>query len=195
MSFLDSSVVPLALPGSTDLLLLFLTAQKGNPFLLAGCAIVGSVLGAYLTWKTGQKGGEAALQKRVPKRRLERISRWVENHSSLSVFLPAILPPPVPLMPLILAAGALGVSRKRFLLVFSAGRTLRYAFVAWLGVTYGHYVVRMWTRYLAKWSTPIMWAILALTIGGLAYGIYKWRQGGKQEQGTNRRQEPVTTGD
>ncbi len=130
----------------------------------------------------------------MSKRRLERISGWVENHSSLSVFLPAILPPPVPLMPLLLAAGALGVSRKRFLLVFSAGRTLRYALVAWLGATYGRYVVRLWTRYLAKWSTPIMWAILVLTIGGLAYGIWKWRQAGKEPQAADRPQ-PVATGD
>jgi membrane protein YqaA with SNARE-associated domain len=176
VSFVDSSVVPLPLPGSTDLLLLFLTAHKGNPWLLGAAAIAGSILGGYLTWGTGKKGGEAALHKYISERRLKTISKWVERHSILAVFLPAMLPPPVPLTPFLLSAGALGVSRNKFLVAFSAARSARYGLIAWLGVTYGRGVVRVWSRYVAGWSTPIIWVLVVLTVGGVAYGYWKWRR-------------------
>ena len=58
VAVIDSSVIPLPLPGSTDLLLLWLVAHNGDPWLLAPCAIAGSILGGYTTWHIGRKGGE-----------------------------------------------------------------------------------------------------------------------------------------
>ena len=176
VSLVDASVIPLPLPGSTDLLLLFLTAHRGNPWLLAAAALVGSIVGGYLTWSTGKKGGEAALHRYVSERRIRKISRWVERHSILAVFLPAMLPPPIPLMPFLLSAGALGVPRNRFLLAFSVGRGVRYGLIAWLGVTYGRGVVRMWSRYVAGWSGPVLWTLLAITLAGAGYGVWKLRR-------------------
>jgi membrane protein YqaA with SNARE-associated domain len=125
VSVIDSSVIPLPLPGSTDLLLLWLVAHSGDPWLLAPCAIAGSILGGYTTWHIGRKGGEAALRHYVPARLLRRMRGWVERHRILAVFLPAVLPPPVPLLPFALAAGALGVSRQRFIAIYGAARSLR----------------------------------------------------------------------
>ncbi|MGA7857802.1 MAG: VTT domain-containing protein, partial [Terracidiphilus sp.] len=125
VAVIDSSVIPLPLPGSTDLLLLWLVAHSGNPWLLAPIAITGSLVGGYTTWDVGRKGGEAALQKHVPAKILKRIVAWVKRHPVFSVFLPAVLPPPIPLLPFALASGALGVSRIRFLTVYGAARTLR----------------------------------------------------------------------
>jgi hypothetical protein len=62
VSVIDSSVIPLPLPGSTDLLLLWLVAHGGDPWLLAPCALAGSVLGGYTTWHIGRRGGEDALR-------------------------------------------------------------------------------------------------------------------------------------
>lgn len=61
VAVVDSSVIPLPLPGSTDLLLLWLVSHHGDPWLLAASAIAGSILGGYTCWSTGRKGGEAAL--------------------------------------------------------------------------------------------------------------------------------------
>src|ERR1035437_9814565 len=132
VAVVDSSVIPVPLPGSTDLLLLWLVAHSGNPWLLAPCAVAGSILGGYTTWSVGSKGGETALRHYVPARLLGRIVGWVERHRLLAVFLPAVLPPPIPLLPFALASGALGVSRSLFLGVFGAARTLRFSFIAWL---------------------------------------------------------------
>ena len=171
----DSSFIPLPLPGSTDLLLIWLVAYGGDPWLLAALAIAGSLVGGYTTWEIGRRGGEAALHRHVPARYLRRIVQWVERHSILAVFLPALLPPPIPLTPFLLASGALGVSRRRFLLVYGASRTLRYSLVAWFGFAYGRHAIRLWSGTLQKWSTPLLCVFVGLLVAGAGYGIWKAR--------------------
>jgi len=176
VAVLDSSFIPLPLPGSTDLLLLWLVAHNGDPWLLTAFAIAGSILGGYTTWHIGKKGGKAALQRYVPARVLRRIVGWTEHNSILAVFLPTLLPPPIPLTPFLLASGALGVSRSRFLPVYGAARTLRYSLVAWLGVTYGRHAIRLWSATLQKWSTPLICVFVGLLVVGICMGIWKLRE-------------------
>jgi membrane protein YqaA with SNARE-associated domain len=172
---IDSSVIPLPIPGSTDLLLLWLVAHRGDPWLLAPFAIAGSILGGYTTWAIGRKGGETALRHYVPARLLTRVVAWVEHHPVLAVFVPAMLPPPIPLLPFALASGALGVSRTRFLTVFGTARGLRYSFVAWLGVTYGRRIVLLLSGTLQQWSTPLLMTFVILFTAGAGFGIWKIR--------------------
>jgi membrane protein YqaA with SNARE-associated domain len=175
VSVVDSSPVPLPVPGTTDLLLLWLVSHSGNPWLLAPCAIAGSILGGIISWGVGRKGGEAAMRKYVPARLHARIVSWVERRPILAVFLPAVLPPPIPLSPFVLAAGALGVARGRFLLAFGSARTVRYGLLAWLGVTYGRGVVRVWSKELEEWSTPILWAFFTVLAACICFWIWKAR--------------------
>jgi membrane protein YqaA with SNARE-associated domain len=180
VSVIDSSIIPLPVPGSTDLLLILLVAHRGDPVLAAVAATAGSILGGYLTWATGEKGGEAALHRYLPKRFGRRLSKWVEKSGTVAVTVSALLPPPFPLMPLLLAAGALGVSRKRFLISFSLARTFRYALVGWLAATYGRTVVRVFRHYLSDWSTTLMWIYLGLVVAGILYGLWKFRHQRRQ---------------
>ena len=99
----------------------------------------------------------------------------MERHRILAVFLPAVLPPPIPLLPFALAAGALGVSRRRFLAVYGAARTLRYSLIAWLGVVYGRHAIRIWSGTLQKWSTPLICVFAGLLVAGTCFGIWKVR--------------------
>jgi len=176
VAIFDSSPIPLPLPGSTDLLLLLLVSHKGNPFLLTACAIAGSAIGGFITWSTGRKGGEALVARSVPARFRKPIEKWTNEHSLLSVMLPALLPPPIPLTPFLLAAGALGVSRRRFLVAYNAARIVRYSLVSWAGVVYGRRVVHWWTTTLAGWSTLIEWTFVILLVGGIGYGIWQYRR-------------------
>jgi len=169
----DSSLVPVTLPGSTDLLLLWLVSHNGDPWVLVPSAVAGSILGGYTTWHIGRRGGEAALRRHVPARLLRRVVAWVKRNPALAVFIPALLPPPIPLLPFALASGALGVSRRRFLVVFGAARSLRYSFVAWLGVTYGRKIVRLFSGSLQKWSTPLLCVFAVLLAVTVCYGVWK----------------------
>ena len=90
VSVIDASVIPLPLPGSTDLLVLLLAARHSTPWLVVLAAVSGSVLGGYLTWSAGKKGGEAMLERYVPKRFREPLSRWVKQHGITSVAFPSI---------------------------------------------------------------------------------------------------------
>jgi membrane protein YqaA with SNARE-associated domain len=177
----DSSVIPLPLPGSTDLLVLLLTAHRGTSGVsavwLAFCAFAGSMVGGYLTWSAGRKGGEVALERYVPKRYLGRVKGWVERHGAWSVGLSAVLPPPIPLTPFLLAAGALGVQRGPYLWAYGVARMLRYGLLAWLGITYGRHFVRLWEKELAGWSTPILWTYAGLVALGIGYGLWKYWRG------------------
>jgi membrane protein YqaA with SNARE-associated domain len=175
VAVVDSSPIPLPLPGSTDLLLLWLVAHRGDPWLLGPCAIAGSIVGGYTTWLLGRRGGEAALKNHVPARLLRRVVQWVQHHPILAIFIPALLPPPIPLLPFALASGALGVTRNRFLVVFGAARSLRYSFVAWLGFIYGRKIVRLYSATLQKWSTPLLCVFAGLMVAGVCFGIYKIR--------------------
>lgn len=176
VAVLDSSPIPLPIPGTTDLLLLWLVSHKGNLWLLAASAIAGSILGGYLCWQAGRKGGEEALKRGVPARLLDPVKRWAKGNPFLAIFLPALMPPPVPLSPFVLGAGALGVPLRRFLIAFGAGRTIRYSMVAWLGETYAPRITRLWSNPQGHWQTLVMWAFGMLFAGGILFAIVKVRR-------------------
>jgi membrane protein YqaA with SNARE-associated domain len=176
ISIVDSSFVPLPIPGMTDILVVVLAAQHANLFLLVGAATMGSFLGGSFSYKVGHSGGMAFLEKHVPPRIFNKVCGWMESHAILSVALPAILPPPMPLSPFVLAAGALNMSRKKFLTTFTLSRFLRHAFAAWLGVHYGRHVLRIWNMFTAKWGVPILigiWSIILISVGIAFYRLWK----------------------
>jgi membrane protein YqaA with SNARE-associated domain len=180
LAIVDSSVVPIPLPGSTDLVLLLLTAFRSSspssPIIFASSAFAGSVIGGYMAWAAGKKGGEAALERLGKGRFVARVQRWVKRNGILSVWLAAVHPPSIPLLPFTLAAGALGLSLPRFMIAYCTGRAVRYGFIAWLGHKYGRQVVMFWEKDLKGWTTPILSVYIALLVLGAAYGFWKYRK-------------------
>jgi membrane protein YqaA with SNARE-associated domain len=176
VSIVDSSFVPLPLPGITDIMIIVMSAQHRNVILLVLLATAGSALGGYFSHLVGQRGGMAFLEKRVPPRIFKRVCEWMENHAILSVALPAILPPPMPLSPFVLAAGALKMSRKKFLTTFIISRAIRHAIAAWLGVHYGRHIVRLWNGISEKYATPfliVLWTGIVISCAYAFWQIYK----------------------
>ena len=184
LAVVDSSVIPIPLPGSTDLALLLMAAFRsqsiGSPILFGSCAFAGSVIGGYITWATGKKSGEAALDRLGTGRFVRRVQGWVKRNGLLSVALASLLPPPVPLTPFLLAAGALGLSRGRFLISYCTARAVRYGLVAWVGYKYGRVVIGFWQRELNGWSTPILVGYISLLVAGALYGVWKYRRGNRK---------------
>ena len=173
ISIIDSSFVPLPLPGVTDIMIIVLAAQHTNVLLLVALATAGSAAGGYLSYKVGHSGGMAFLEKNVPPRIFKRVCHWMEHHAILAVALPAILPPPMPLSPFVLAAGALKMSQRTFLTTFTVSRFLRHTFAAWLGVHYGPHVLHFWARFSEKWATTILSVLWAGIFIGCAVAFYK----------------------
>ncbi len=176
VSIVDSSFVPLPIPGLTDIMIVVLAAHHANLFLLVGGATIGSALGGLFSHKVGQAGGMSFLEKRVPPRIFKPVCTWMEAHAILSVALPAILPPPMPLSPFVLAAGALNMSRRKFMITFTISRFLRHAAAAALGIYFGPHVLRMWNMFSRKWGTEILifiWSVILISVGIAFWKIYK----------------------
>jgi membrane protein YqaA with SNARE-associated domain len=176
VSIVDSSFVPLPLPGVTDLMIIVMAAQHTNIILLIVLSTFGSALGGYFSYQVGHHGGMAFLEKRVPPRIFKRVTRWMEDHAILSVALPAILPPPMPLSPFVLAAGALNMSRNKFLSTFTISRAVRHAAAAWLGFHYGRHIIRLWDKFSAKWATPVLivlWTGILISCAYAFWQLYK----------------------
>src|SRR5258708_15357358 len=143
VSIVDSSFVPLPVPGVTDIMIIVMSAQHQSVILLVLLATMGSALGGYFSHLVGQRGGMAFLEKRIPPRIFKRVCQWMESHAILSVALPAILPPPMPLSPFVLAAGALNMSRKRFIITFTVIPCLRHIISAYTVLPYGRHIIRI----------------------------------------------------
>ncbi len=176
VSIIDSSFVPLPIPGVTDIMLVLFAAQKMNMFLLVFLSTAGSAVGGYLSYQVGQSGGMAFLEKHVPPRIFKRVCDWMENHAILSVALPALLPPPMPLSPFVLAAGALKMSRTKFMTTFTISRLIRHCFAVYLGIAYGRQVLRFWNAFSEKWATTILvviWGVILVSCGIAFFKLYK----------------------
>ncbi|WP_433982931.1 hypothetical protein RBB78_13645 [Tunturiibacter empetritectus] len=115
----------------------------------------------------------AFVEKRVPPKIFKRVREWMENHAILSVALPAILPPPMPLSPFVLAAGALKMSRKKFLNTFIISRALRHALAAWLGIHYGRHILRLWNSLSDKYATPVLIVIWTGILASCTFAFWK----------------------
>lgn len=197
VSIVDSSFVPLPVPGVTDIMVIVMAAQKANLFLLVGVTTLGSALGGYFSYKVGHSGGVAFLEKHVPKRIFQRVTGWMENHAILAVALPAILPPPMPLSPFVLAAGALEMSEKKFLTTFTISRGLRHLAAAAIGIHYGASVLHVWNMFTSKYAVPILsvlWGAILISVAFAFWKLYKtsrsMNSGAEPESGSKKTEQP-----
>jgi membrane protein YqaA with SNARE-associated domain len=167
----DNSAIPL--PGSVDVFTILLSAHKREwwPYY-AAMATVGAVLGGYLTYRLAFKGGEQVLEKKIGKQKAEKVYRKFEKQEGFWIFVSAILPPPFPMVPVLMAAGILEYPKKKFLAVLALGRGVRYFTFAWVAHTYGTVIV----QWLAKYYEPILYALITLAVLGAigAVSYLKW---------------------
>jgi membrane protein YqaA with SNARE-associated domain len=171
LGIVDASFIPT--PGSMDALTIVLAAAHPSwwPYY-ALMATAGAVIGAWLMFRIGRKGGKEGLEKRFGKEKMQRVYDRVEKYGFATVFISAILPPPIPTVPFVLAAGALKYSRSKFVGAFTLGRVLRYGVEAYAASIYGKQIVGFLTRY----QRPLLWIFIVLTIGGVIAGLILWQK-------------------
>jgi len=142
----DNSLIPL--PGSMDVLTIWFAVHHRHEWAVLRCH------------GSGRLGHSAAMPltdwlAREAKRLLSTASETAGQLRSTSdssiafwaVAVPAVLPPPFPVVPFLLAAGAFEYSRQRCLAALTLGRTARYTILAYLGVLYGRHFLRCLHKY------------------------------------------------
>jgi membrane protein DedA with SNARE-associated domain len=175
----DNSVVPL--PGSMDVFVIILTAHRREVwFYYAIMATIGAAAGGYLTYKLAAKGGEETLEKKFGKQRVQKVYKRFEKRGFVTVFVGAILPPPFPIVPFLMAAGVLQYPAKKFLAALSAGRAVRFFAVAYIGRVYGQWIINFFSQYYR----PVLYALIGLAVlGGIAALLYfKWYRPKRREE-------------
>jgi len=162
LGLLDSSVVPV--PGSMDVLTIVLSARQRDlwPYY-AAMATIGSVIGALVTYRLARKGGQEALAKRVKPATLKKVDRMFERWGLGAIAIPAILPPPVPMVPFVMAAGATQFPVKKFLFALTVGRGVRYTFLALMAARYGRSVI----AWLSNIGPTTVYSLLGAGVTGI----------------------------
>jgi membrane protein DedA with SNARE-associated domain len=84
--------------------------------------------------------------------------------------VPALLPPPFPIVPFPLAAGALQYSRRKFVAALTVGRGIRFTIVAGLGALYGRHIVRFFSRYYK----PALFILIGLAVIGGIFSLVQY---------------------
>lgn len=160
LGLLDNSVVPV--PGSMDALTIVLAANQRVWWIYySGMATVGSLIGGYLTYRLAQKEGNERLHRRVPRDKMKKIEGIFNRWGFGAIAIAAILPPPVPMVPFLLAAGATHYPRHKFLGSLALGRGIRYSVLGYLAAIYGRSILRLISHH----ATPI--AIVSI-VGAVA---------------------------
>ena len=166
LGILDSSVVPV--PGSMDVATILLAARDRELwFYYALMATAGSVLGGLLTYRLARRSGKAAMEKRLSSKSARKVQLRFERWGFAAIFVPALLPPPLPMVPFLIAAGALQYPLTKFLLALTLGRLARYFILAFLGAHYGRQIISLLSRH----SHLILYIGIAATVAGVVLAL------------------------
>src|SRR5712671_1922476 len=172
----DNSVIPLT--GSMDVLTIWLAARHREPWLYyALMATLGAVIGGYITYALARKGGKKTMERKLSKKRATQVSQAFERWGFFAVAVPALMPPPFPFVPFLLAAGAMQYSPRKFLGALTLGRGIRYSIAAGLGYLYGNHILRFFSRY----DKPAIAILVGLAVIGGVLSIVQYLRIKKKE--------------
>jgi membrane protein YqaA with SNARE-associated domain len=170
LGLLDSSVIPI--PGTLDVATILLSAQHEQLWLYyALMATVGSVVGGFATYRLARTGGKEALEHRFSRRTVDKVCEIFGRWGFGAIVIPALLPPPLPMVPFLLAAGAMQYPLRKFLTAFAFGRTFRYLILAYVAARYGRQII----GFIAAHGHPVIVRITVALLGIAAAVFYFWR--------------------
>jgi|SRR5665213_617173 len=159
LAFLDSTFLPF--PSINDLLLVDLSIQNpGRMPYYAGMSTIGSVVGCLVLFVLARKGDEAAFRARAGSH-APRVRQWIERNGFLSMIVGALLPPPTPFKVFVMAAGALGMQLRTFMLAMVIARSVRFYLEGYLAVRYGHEAVGFFMAHKFSFATGTVISVLA----------------------------------
>lgn len=172
LGLIDSSVIPI--PGSMDALTIILSAQQRDlwPYY-ALMATIGSVVGGLVTYQIARRQGKGAMERRISRRRMNKVTKAFEKWGFGAVLVPAMLPPPSPMVPFLIAAGAMQYSRNKFLVALAIGRAVRFTILAALGAYYGRQIVTV----ISSHFEPILITFIAVSVAIGLYILFRYKKG------------------
>ena len=179
LGLLDNSPIPV--PGSMDLVLIILCVRGPQWwFYYALMATAGSLIGGFVTYRLSRKGGKETLERKFPRWQFDRVNKIFERWGFGAIAVSALIPPPFPITPFLIAAGAMQYPTREFLAALGAGRILRYTIFAYLGARYGRKIIAL----IREAGNPLTLAILVALIGTAVVVFFLWRGFGRNKRVT-----------
>jgi membrane protein YqaA with SNARE-associated domain len=173
LAILDSSPIPTF--AGPDILTAVLSASHRNPWYeYAVVATVGSVLGAYLTFRLARKAGSAYLESKFKKGKVAKFLKLFKKHGTGTIFASAAIPFPTPTSLFFAAAGASNYRTEKFLTVVILARALRYSLIAVVADHYGRHLIRVLRHPTLYWGWLVFFAAMIAAL--IAAGILINRQ-------------------
>jgi membrane protein YqaA with SNARE-associated domain len=156
-----------------DIATIFLAARDTHLWLYyALMATAGSVAGGFVTYRLARKGGKEALEHRSSRGYMRKVCEIFEKWGFAAVAVPALLPPPVPMTPFVVAAGAMQYSLKKFLTALTLARLVRYIVLASLAAHYGRQIITLISHNLL-----LVGIVIALLLGAAVALVFVIRGG------------------
>jgi membrane protein YqaA with SNARE-associated domain len=168
LAILDSSPIPTF--GGPDILTAVLSASHRDPwYYYAAMATVGSVLGAYLTFRVARQAGSAYLDKKFKKTKLAKFLKLFKRWGSGTLAASTAIPIPTPTSMFFAAAGASDYPLGKFLAIVTIGRAVRYSAIAFVADHYGRHLLRVLRHPMQHWGWMLL--AVALMIALIAGGV------------------------
>jgi membrane protein DedA with SNARE-associated domain len=101
---------------------------------------------------------------------VDKVCQIFERWGFGAIVIPALLPPPVPMVPFLLAAGAMQYPVRKFLAALALGRISRYMILAYLAARYGRQIV----AFIRVHGHPVVLAIIVVLLATAAVIFYFW---------------------
>jgi membrane protein YqaA with SNARE-associated domain len=154
--------------------LIFLAVKDpAGAYRYAAISVAGSVIGNVALFLAARHGGRRFMERTEPGRG-ERFRRWFERFGLVTIFVPALMPIPMPLKFFVISAGALQTRFLPFFLVILAARFPRYFGEAWLGIRLGQESTAFLKRHV--WHFVIAAIALFMLLSLLVVANERWRR-------------------
>ena len=159
LGLIDSAGVPVAV--GVDALIIFLSAKVPSMApLYVAVATLGSTAGTLMLFFLARRGGRAYLERESPGGRGFRFRLWFNRYGLATVFIPALVPVPMPMKLFVICAGVFGNGVASLTAVVVVARILRYGGEAYLGVQLGEHS----TQFLLEHKTDFILFALGLFV-------------------------------
>jgi membrane protein YqaA with SNARE-associated domain len=135
LALLDSCGVPL--PGALDASLIYVAWHSpATAYWTATAAVFGSLVGNIGLFLAARHGVRRLVKPPDPDKP-QKFRAWFDRYGLITVFIPAMLPIPLPMKPFVISAGVMHTRFLEFLGVVLLARFIRYFGEAYLGANLG----------------------------------------------------------
>lgn len=167
LAIVDS--LPLPTFGGPDILTAILAVRHRDPWWeYAAVATVGSLIGAFITFRLARHAGMTYLNKHFGKGRVPSVLRLFEKWGTGALAVSTAVPFPSPTTLFFAAAGASGYDTKKYLIVVGLCRAARYSLIAILAERYGRHFTRVILHPAQYWGWLLLFAVI---VAGVAASV------------------------